>query len=191
MVVVNKVDSAAPQDVQRVLDDVRVGQPARDRDRAESPVTLDAGPDLAGKRVLVVEDGPTLTHGGMSFGAGTVAARQAGAAELVDPRPWAWARSPTTLRPLPADRSRAARDGLRRRAARASSRRRSTASNATSSSPARRSTSAALISTRHPIRHARYELRERGTARPWPTCSRRSCCSRPAQPDAGARSEPR
>ena len=52
-------------------------------------MTLDAGPPLAGKRVLVVEDGPTLTHGGMPFGAGTVAARQAGAAELVDPRPWA------------------------------------------------------------------------------------------------------
>jgi predicted GTPase len=52
-------------------------------------VTLDPGPSLEGKRVLVVEDGPTLTHGGMTFGAGTVAARQEGAAELVDPRPFA------------------------------------------------------------------------------------------------------
>jgi len=56
---------------------------------ADSVVTLDPGPSLEGKRVLVVEDGPTLTHGGMSFGAGTVAARQEGAAELVDPRPCA------------------------------------------------------------------------------------------------------
>ncbi len=56
---------------------------------ARSPVTLEPGPDIEGKRVLVVDDGPTLTHGGMVFGAGTVAARAAGAAELVDPRPYA------------------------------------------------------------------------------------------------------
>lgn len=57
--------------------------------KASSPVTLEAGPTLAGLRVLVAEDGPTLTHGGMPFGAGTVAARHAGASELVDPRPYA------------------------------------------------------------------------------------------------------
>ncbi|MFM8305160.1 MAG: GTPase, partial [Actinomycetota bacterium] len=56
--------------------------------RAASPVTLVPGPDLRGTRVLVVEDGPTTTHGGMAFGAGTVAARAAGA-EIVDPRRWA------------------------------------------------------------------------------------------------------
>ena len=54
-----------------------------------SPVTLDSGPDLDGKRVLVVEDGPTITHGGMAEGAGMVAARQAGAGVIVDPRPYA------------------------------------------------------------------------------------------------------
>ncbi len=56
--------------------------------RTASPVVLGPGPDLAGVRVLVVEDGPTVTHGGMPFGAGTVAARAAGA-HIVDPRPWA------------------------------------------------------------------------------------------------------
>ena len=57
--------------------------------RAASPVTLEDGPPVAGSAVLVVEDGPTITHGGMPFGAGTVAARQAGATEVVDPRPHA------------------------------------------------------------------------------------------------------
>ncbi|HZD05114.1 MAG TPA: hypothetical protein VE173_09350, partial [Longimicrobiales bacterium] len=54
-----------------------------------SPVRLEPGPDVGGKRVLIVEDGPTLTHGGMPFGAGTVAAREAGAGTFVDPRPYA------------------------------------------------------------------------------------------------------
>ena len=89
VVVVNKVDSATPEQVQRVIGDVRSLNPEAAIIEAESPVTLDPGPPLAGLRVLVVEDGPTLTHGGMTFGAGTVAARQAGAAEIVDPRPWA------------------------------------------------------------------------------------------------------
>ncbi|MCP3989711.1 MAG: GTPase, partial [Actinomycetia bacterium] len=56
--------------------------------RAESPLTLDPGPELAGRRVLVIEDGPTVTHGGMPYGAGFEAARHAGAI-VVDPRPWA------------------------------------------------------------------------------------------------------
>jgi predicted GTPase len=57
--------------------------------RAESPVTVDGPEDLSGKRVLVIEDGPTLTHGEMTFGAGVVAARRGGAAEIIDPRPFA------------------------------------------------------------------------------------------------------
>jgi predicted GTPase len=57
--------------------------------RAASPVTLDDPAAVAGRRVVVVDDGPTLTHGGMSFGAGWVAATQAPAAEIIDPRPWA------------------------------------------------------------------------------------------------------
>jgi predicted GTPase len=89
IVVVNKVDTAEPRDVERVLADIAATNPQATVIRAASPVTLDPGPSLQGARVLVVEDGPTLTHGGMAFGAGTVAARDAGAAELVDPRPFA------------------------------------------------------------------------------------------------------
>ena len=64
-------------------------------------MTLEPGPSIEGKRVLVVEDGPTLTHGGMTFGAGTVAARQGGAAELVDPRPGAVGSIAETLARYP------------------------------------------------------------------------------------------
>jgi len=89
VVVVNKVDSAAPADVARVVENVRAVNASARLVLATSPVTLQAGPEIAGLRVLVVEDGPTVTHGGMAFGAGTVAARQAGAATIVDPRPYA------------------------------------------------------------------------------------------------------
>jgi predicted GTPase len=87
VVLVNKLDSASPEGLQEVLDDVAAANPGATVIRARSPVTLEPGPPLEGKAVLVVEDGPTITHGEMSFGAGTVAARAAGAAELVDPRP--------------------------------------------------------------------------------------------------------
>jgi predicted GTPase len=89
IVVVNKIESAEIGEIERVLDDVHSVNPAARIVFARSPVTLEPGPPLEGKRVLVVEDGPTLTHGGMAFGAGTVAALAAGAAELVDPRPFA------------------------------------------------------------------------------------------------------
>jgi len=88
VVVVNKIDAARPEDVARVIATVHGVNPRASVVRAASPVTLEPGPELAGVRVLVVEDGPTVTHGGMPFGAGTVAARRAGAA-LVDPRPFA------------------------------------------------------------------------------------------------------
>jgi predicted GTPase len=97
VVVVNKVDAATPADVGVVVGNVERVAPDAVVVMAASPVTLDplegTAPgdegSLAGARVLVVEDGPTITHGGMPFGAGTVAARQAGATELVDPRPFA------------------------------------------------------------------------------------------------------
>ncbi len=89
IVVMNKIDSAAADDVDRVLATVHEVNPGAVVVRAASPVTLQDGPSLAGRRVLVIEDGPTITHGGMPYGAGTVAARAAGAAELVDPRPFA------------------------------------------------------------------------------------------------------
>jgi predicted GTPase len=87
VVVVNKVDSAARADVQRVVDEVRAVNPGAPIVRAASPVRLDDPAAVCGRRVLVVEDGPTITHGGMPYGAGYVAAAAAGAAEIVDPRP--------------------------------------------------------------------------------------------------------
>ncbi len=89
VIVVNKVDSANRAAVAEVVADVQTLNPSAVVIRAASPVTLEPGPSLAGARVLVVEDGPTITHGGMAFGAGTVAAREAGATVLVDPRPYA------------------------------------------------------------------------------------------------------
>jgi predicted GTPase len=89
VVVVNKIDSAAPADLAQVVANVERVNPRARIVRAASPVTLGEGPTLAGKRVLVIEDGPTITHGGMPFGAGTVAARHDGAAEIIDPRPYA------------------------------------------------------------------------------------------------------
>ncbi len=87
-VVVNKTDSADPEAVRQVRANVASANPGAVVVSAQSPVTLAPGPSLAGQRVLVVEDGPTVTHGGMPFGAGTVAARRAGAVP-VDPRPYA------------------------------------------------------------------------------------------------------
>jgi predicted GTPase len=89
VVVVNKVDSADAASVAQVVANVEAVNPGATIVRTASPVTLDDGPELAGVRVLVVEDGPTITHGGMPFGAGTVAARSAGATTIVDPRPFA------------------------------------------------------------------------------------------------------
>ncbi|MEA2453017.1 MAG: hypothetical protein QOG04_1727 [Actinomycetota bacterium] len=88
VVVINKIDSAAPEDVATLKKTIATENPDAIVVDAHSPVTLEEGADLAGKRVLVVEDGPSLTHGEMGFGAGVVAAREAGAT-LVDPRPWA------------------------------------------------------------------------------------------------------
>jgi predicted GTPase len=101
VVVVNKVDSADPDDVEAVVAAVGRMVPDAVVIRADSPVTLDSGESLAGKRVLVIEDGPTLTHGGMPFGAGTVAARAAGAQEIVDPKPYAVGSIATTYRTYP------------------------------------------------------------------------------------------
>ncbi len=89
VVVVNKVGSAPAEDVERVLETVRSVNPSAVIVQAKSAISVEGSEDLRGRRVLVVEDGPTLTHGGMSTGAGVEAARLAGAGELVDPRPWA------------------------------------------------------------------------------------------------------
>jgi predicted GTPase len=86
VVVVNKVDSAGIEAIERVERDVALVNPDATIVRAASPVTLEDGPPLAGRCVLCVEDGPTITHGGMPFGAATVAAEREGAALRVDPR---------------------------------------------------------------------------------------------------------
>lgn len=87
-VVINKMDSAAPEDIQTVRESIEKVAPDAIVIDAASPIKVDDPSIIKGKRVLVVEDGPTLTHGGMKIGAGTVAARKFGAAEIVDPRPF-------------------------------------------------------------------------------------------------------
>jgi predicted GTPase len=89
IVVVAKVDAAATADVQRVVDAVRTINPTATLVRAASPISLDNPEAVRGRRVLVVEDGPTTTHGGMPYGAGYVAATRAQAAEIIDPRAFA------------------------------------------------------------------------------------------------------
>ena len=89
VVVVNKIDSAPPEGVEAVVANTQAVNPSATIVRAHSTPKVDDPSVITGKRVLVVEDGPTLTHGGMQIGAGTVAARAHGAAEIVDPRPHA------------------------------------------------------------------------------------------------------
>jgi predicted GTPase len=86
VVVINKVDSASPTDIERVEGAARMVNPAAVIVRAESHIDVDHPDVIRGRRVLVIEDGPTLTHGEMKLGAGVVAARRLGA-EVVDPRP--------------------------------------------------------------------------------------------------------
>ena len=86
---INKMDTAVPTEIATARDVVARLAPNATVVEAASPITVDDGEGIRGKRVLVVEDGPTLTHGGMKFGAGWIAARRWGAAEIVDPRPYA------------------------------------------------------------------------------------------------------
>jgi predicted GTPase len=88
--VVNKTDTAPPGGVEAVLDSIRSVNPEAKIVRAASPFIVEQDThEISGKRVLAIEDGPTLTHGEMSYGAAVLAAKQNGAAELVDPRPFA------------------------------------------------------------------------------------------------------
>lgn len=86
VVVINKIDSATPEDLAAVTATVERLNPDAEILTARSDLTLE-GPSIEGARVVVVEDGPTLTHGGMTYGAGVVAARRFGAQTLVDPEP--------------------------------------------------------------------------------------------------------
>ncbi|RMF71151.1 MAG: GTPase [Acidobacteria bacterium] len=109
VVLINKIDTADAGAVEQVRRNVQRLNPTARIIMGTSPVSVEDGAALAGRRVLVIEDGPTLTHGGMAFGAGVVAAQQAGAREIVDPRPFAvrsieetYRRYPSTGAVLPA-----------------------------------------------------------------------------------------
>jgi len=107
--VINKVDTASAENVTNVREHLRQVNPEAIVIEAASPLFVDDPAAIRGKRVLVVEDGPTLTHGEMAYGAGWVAARRFGAGEIVDPRPYAvgtikatYEKYPTTGSVLPA-----------------------------------------------------------------------------------------
>lgn len=89
IVVINKVDTASPRDIETVRENIRNTNPKAKIIETACRVSVTAPESIKGRRVLVVEDGPTLTHGEMPYGAGVVTARQFGAAELMDPRPYA------------------------------------------------------------------------------------------------------
>ncbi|WP_453992714.1 cyclic 2,3-diphosphoglycerate synthase [Bacillus nitroreducens] len=87
--IINKVDSATEEAIQTVENNIKFASPNSTIIKAESKITVDQPESIKGKRVLIVEDGPTLTHGEMKLGAGVVAAERLGAAEIIDPRPFA------------------------------------------------------------------------------------------------------
>ena len=99
--VINKVDTAAPENVIAVRENISRLNPKALIIEAASPLFLDKPEEIHGKRVLVIEDGPTLTHGEMAYGAGWVAARRFGAVEIVDPRPFAVGSIAATYRKYP------------------------------------------------------------------------------------------
>jgi predicted GTPase len=99
--VINKVDTADPEAVITVRENLRAINPGAAVIEAASPLFVDDPAAIQGKRVLVIEDGPTLTHGEMAYGAGWVAARRFGAAEIVDPRPYAVGSIKTTYEKYP------------------------------------------------------------------------------------------
>ena len=89
VVIINKVETADPKNVERVKQNVRTVNPNATILEAASPITADKTELIKGKRVLVIEDGPTLTHGNMPYGAATIIAKRLGAGEIVDPKPYA------------------------------------------------------------------------------------------------------
>ncbi len=101
VIVINKMDSARAEDVATVLRNIGKYNPRAAIIKANSKLTIESPETIRGKKVLVVEDGPTLTHGGMTIGAGTVAAQRNGAAELIDPRPWTVGEITSTFEKYP------------------------------------------------------------------------------------------
>jgi predicted GTPase len=162
VVVINKVDSAEAHNVEAVLANVEAANPMARVIFAKSPPVLEFGPSLLGKHVLVVDDGPTLTHGGMPFGAGLVAARNEGASKIIAPRPYAvgslkdvFAKWPHLANVLPAMGYSDEQLGELEQTINAVD-----CDVVVTGTPIdlRR-----LIRSRHPIRHARYDLEEVGT----------------------------
>ena len=100
-IVINKMDSAAPENIQVVRDSIAAINPDAIVIDGASPIKVDDPSVIRGKKVLVVEDGPTLTHGEMKIGAGVVAAQKYGAGQLVDPRPFTVGRLKETFEIYP------------------------------------------------------------------------------------------
>lgn len=101
VVVINKIDSAEPDKIQTVRENIAKVNPNATVIDGASPIKVEDVSVIKGKRVLVVEDGPTLTHGEMKIGAGTVAARKFGASEIIDPRPYTVGRLKETFEIYP------------------------------------------------------------------------------------------
>jgi len=101
VVVINKMDRAGFDQIQTVRENIRQVNPDAIVVEAASPVFVEDPAAIRGKRVLVIEDGPTLTHGEMTYGAGVVAAQKLGATELVDPRPYAVGTIADTFKKYP------------------------------------------------------------------------------------------
>ncbi|PIP14545.1 MAG: hypothetical protein COX48_00250 [bacterium (Candidatus Stahlbacteria) CG23_combo_of_CG06-09_8_20_14_all_34_7] len=89
VIVINKIDSAIPSNVEILRQNIAVVNPTATVIEAASPVSVDKPELIKGKRVAIIEDGPTLTHGEMKYGAGVVAAKRFGAKEIIDPHPYA------------------------------------------------------------------------------------------------------
>jgi predicted GTPase len=101
VVIINKVDTADAASIDRLRENIRAANPGATVIEAASPVFADRPERITGRRALVVEDGPTLTHGEMKIGAGTVLARRMGAREIIDPRPYAVGTIAETYRKYP------------------------------------------------------------------------------------------
>jgi predicted GTPase len=99
--VINKVDSASPEQIETVRKNIETHAPGAEIIQAESAILVDNPDRIKGQRVLIIEDGPTMTHGGMSFGAGVIAANRYAAAEVVDPKPHAAGTIKDTYRQYP------------------------------------------------------------------------------------------
>ena len=101
VIVINKIDTADYEDVEYLRETIREVNPNAIVIDAASPLVVENPELIRGKRALVVEDGPTLTHGEMTYGAGVVAAEKFGAAEIVDPRPWVEGKIEETFKKYP------------------------------------------------------------------------------------------